>query len=111
MNLETGETHPLKDANSDDTESFHNWSLNSRWFVFSSRRENGVYSLPYIAFIDEKGRACKPFLLPQRNPRKYYLEEMDSYNCIDFTESKVEVDAREIHKKVFDNKRIQVKIR
>ena len=57
MNLQTGETHPLSGANSDDTESFHNWSLNSHWFVFSSRRENGVYSMPYIAFIDDKGRA------------------------------------------------------
>ena len=111
MNLQTGETHPLAGANSDDTESFHNWSLNSHWFVFSSRRENGVYSMPYIAFIDDKGRAGKPFLLPQRNPRKYYLEEMDSYNCIDFTEGKVNVDAREINKHVFDNQRIQVKIR
>jgi hypothetical protein len=49
--------------------------------------------------------------LPQRNPRKYYFEEMDSYNCIDFTEGKVNVDAREINKHVFDNQRIQVKIR
>jgi hypothetical protein len=111
MNLQTGETHPLSGANSDDTESFHNWSLNSHWLVFSSRRENGVYSMPYIAFIDDKGRAGKPFLLPQRNPRKYYLEEMDSYNCIDFTEGKVNVDAREINKHVFNNQRIQVKIR
>ena len=111
MNLETGETYPLKDANSEDTESFHNWSLNSRWFVFSSRRENGVYSMPYIAFLGENGQAGKPFLLPQRNPKKYYLEEMDSYNCIDFTKEEVQLDAREVHKKVFENKREQVKIR
>ena len=111
MNLETGETHPLTKANSGDTESFHNWSLNSRWFVFSSRRENGVYSMPYIAYINENGQAGKPFLLPQRNPRKYYLKEMDSYNCIDFTASKVEIDAREINRQVYENKRIQVTIR
>jgi hypothetical protein len=111
MNLMTGETYPLAGANSDDTESFHNWSLNSHWFVFSSRRENGVYSMPYIAFLDEKGQAGKPFLLPQRNPKKYYQEEMDSYNCIDFTREKVQLDAREVHRKVFENKREQVKIR
>ena len=111
MNLQTGETHPLTDANSDDTESYHSWSLNSHWFVFSSRRENGVYSMPYIAFLDDKGRAGKPFLLPQRNPKKYYLEEMDSYNCIDFTCDKVEIDAREVHRQVFESKREQVKIR
>ena len=64
-----------------------------------------------VAYIDENGRASKPFLLPQRNPRKYYLEEMDSYNCIDFTNEKVQLDAREVHKRVFENKREQVKIR
>ena len=106
-----GQGVELAGANSDDTESFHNWSLNSHWFVFSSRRENGVYSMPYIAFLDEKGQAGKPFLLPQRNPKKYYQEEMDSYNCIDFTREKVQLDAREVHRKVFENKREQVKIR
>ena len=111
MNLQTGETHPLADANSNDTESFHNWSMNSRWCVFSSRRENGVYSMPFIAYIDENGRAGKPFLLPQRNPKKYYLEEMDSYNCVDFTANKVDVDARDINKMVFNNKPVQVKIK
>jgi hypothetical protein len=111
MDLKTGESRELKEVNSPQTESFHNWSLNSHWFVFSSRRENGVYSMPYIAFLDEKGQAGKPFLLPQRNPKKYYQEEMDSYNCIDFTREKVQLDAREVHRKVFENKREQVKIR
>lgn len=111
MNLQTGETFPLTGANSDDTESYHSWNVNSHWFVFSSRRENGVYSMPYVAFLDDEGRAGKPFLLPQRNPRKYYLEDMDSYNCIDFTSEKVTLDAREVHRKVFDHKREQVKIR
>ena len=111
MDLQTGESHPIIEANSKDTESFHNWSLNSHWFVFSSRRENGIYSLPYIAFLDDQGHAGKPFLLPQRNPKKYYLQDMDSYNCIDFTCKKVELDAREVHRQVFDNKREQVKIR
>jgi len=111
MDLQTGESHPIIEANSKDTESFHNWSLNSHWFVFSSRRENGIYSLPYIAFLDDQGHAGKPFLLPQRNPKKYYLQDMDSYNCIDFTCKKVELDARDVHRQVFDNKREQVKIR
>ena len=111
MNIQTGESHPLIEANSDDTESYHSWSLNSHWFVFSSRRENGVYSLPYIASLGEDGRAGKPFLLPQRNPRKYYRQDMDSYNCIDFTSGKVEFDAREAHKQIFENERKQVKIR
>ena len=41
MNLESGESFPLDKANSTDAESFHNWSLNSRWIVFTSRRDDG----------------------------------------------------------------------
>jgi hypothetical protein len=67
--------------------------------------------MPYIAFLDENGQAGKPFLLPQRNPKKYYQEEMDSYNCIDFTLEKVQLDAREVHRKVFGDLRERVKIR
>lgn len=56
---------PIKEVNSDDTESFHNWSSNSRWFVFSSRRGDGLYTRLYLASMDENGVVGKPFLLPQ----------------------------------------------
>ena len=82
--LETKETHPLSLANSNDADSFHNWSSNSRWIVFTSRRDDGYFSLLYIAHIDDIGNAAKAFALPQRNPRQYYDEELKSYNLPDF---------------------------
>lgn len=111
MDLKTGVTRELKEVNSRQSESFHNWSDNSRWFVFSSKREDGMYTKLYLASIDEQGRVSKPFLLPQRNPKKYYLEMMDAYNCPDFTKTKVDFDAHEAYRQVFDNKREQVNIR
>ncbi len=111
MDLKTGEHRALKEVNSGQSDSFHNWSENSRWFVFSSKREDGMYTKLYLASIDRKGHVTKPFLLPQRNPQKYYREMMDAYNCPDFTKTKVELDAHETYRQVFDNKRIQVKIR
>jgi len=111
MDLKTGESRELNEVNSKQSESFHNWCENSRWFVFSSKREDGMYTKLYLASIDDQGRVSKPFLLPQRNPRKYYLEMMDAYNCPDFTKTRVELDAHEAYRQVFDNKRIQVKIR
>lgn len=111
MDLKTGESRELKEVNSPQGESFHNWSDNSRWFVFSSKREDGMYTKLYLACIDNQGRVTKPFLLPQRNPRKYYRELMDAYNCPDFTKTKVELDAHEAYRQVFDNKRERVKIR
>ena len=111
MDLKTGESRELNEVNSQRSESFHNWSGNSRWFVFSSKREDGVYTKLYLASIDDKGRVSKPFLLPQRNPRKYYLEMMDAYNCPDFTKIRVDLDAHEAYRQVFDNRRTIVKLK
>ena len=111
MDMKTGESRELKEVNSDKSESFHNWSENSRWFVFSSKQEDGMYTKLYLASIDDNGRASKPFLLPQRNPRKYYLEMMDAYNCPDFTKKRVELDAHEAYRQVFENEREQVKLK
>lgn len=111
MDLQTGESRELKEVNSSQSESFHNWSGNSCWFVFSSKREDGVYTRLYIAGIDSRGRVSKPFLLPQRHPRKFYRELMDAYNCPDFTETKVALDAHEAYRQVFDNKREKVRVR
>lgn len=111
MDMKTGETRPLKEANSDNTDSYHNWSDNSHWFVFSSKREDGMFARLYFASVDEEGRVTKPFLMPQRNPKKYYREMFDSYNVPDFTKTKVDFDIREAHSQVFRDERIQVKIR
>jgi Tol biopolymer transport system component len=53
------------DINSKQTDSFHSWSSNSRWIVFSSKRQDGVFTRPYFSYIDSSGMASKPFVLPQ----------------------------------------------
>ena len=111
MDLKTGESRELKELNTPQSESYHNWSENSRWFVFSSKREDGMYTKLYLATIDEQGRVSKPFLLPQRHPRLFYREMMDAYNCPDFTKTKVELDAHEAYRQVFDNRRMVVKLK
>ena len=111
MDLRTGDCRELKELNTPQSESYHNWNGNSRWFVFSSKREDGMYTKLYLASIDAQGKVSKPFLLPQRHPRKFYREMMDAYNCPDFTKTKVELDAHEAYRQVFENKREHVKIR
>lgn len=111
MNLQTGESRSLMEVNSDDVDSFHNWSSNSHWFVFSSRRGDGMFTQCYISSLDEKGRATKPFLLPQRNPWNYYNGLFFSYNCPDFTRTKVDFDARKGNEECMSGNRIQVGIR
>ncbi|MDE5795013.1 MAG: hypothetical protein K2I08_09875 [Muribaculaceae bacterium] len=83
LNLATGEEHPLSSANSKDSESYHSWSSNSRWVVFSSRREDGQYTHPYIAYIDKDGVDSKAFIMPQEDPQ-HYAQLMKSYNVPEF---------------------------
>lgn len=96
MNMSTGEIRPLDAANSEDVDSYHSWSGNSRWLVFSSRRIDGLYTRPFICHIDENGQASKPFLLPQRNPLEYYADQMVSYNLPELMEHKVTVSRHKI---------------
>jgi hypothetical protein len=52
--------------------------------VFSSRRDDGLYTRPYFCHVDTKGNVSKAFMLPQRNPRRFYLERFLSFNVPDF---------------------------
>ncbi len=111
LNLETGETWPLEKANSPQSDSYHNWSGNSRWIVFTSRRGGGLYSRLYLAGIDDKGHATKAFLLPQRNPWAYYDETLYSFNTPDFTRTKVEFDHRGAAKAIMSDQRVNTQVR
>ncbi len=89
LNLQTKELQPLTAANSRDTESYHSWSSNGRWLLFSSRRVNGLYTMPYICHIDKHGKASKPFLLPQ-DDTDYYDRCLKSFNIPEFVIDKVD---------------------
>ena len=109
LDLQTGETHPMTEVNSDRAESLHNWNVNSRWFLFTSRREDGLYTRVYFSHFDPSGKATKPFLLPQRNPRQYYCRLLYSYNTPDFTSRPVEINPREIGRRIESNERTVTK--
>lgn len=95
-NLSDGSIRPLSEANSGDVDSYHSWSHSSRWMVFSSRRGDGLYTRLYITYMDAEGNAHKPFLLPQKNPGKYYGDLMFSYNIPEFITGKVRVNQHDI---------------
>ncbi|MBQ8602911.1 MAG: PD40 domain-containing protein [Bacteroides sp.] len=93
--IQSREIRPMQTLNSADVESYHSWSSNGRWVVFSSRRENGLYTQPFIAYIDENGQAHKPFLLPQKDIQ-YYDKLMKSFNVPEFVSGKVQTDGYSI---------------
>lgn len=83
--------------NSDFAESYHSWSSNGRWVVFSSRRDDGLYTRPYISYFDTAGEFHKPFLLPQKDP-EFLKSFMKSYNIPEFVKSEVMLSKRELYR-------------
>mgnify|MGYP002623692135 CR=1 FL=1 len=111
LDLQTGEARELTELNSPRADSYHNWSANSRWVVFTSRRDDGLYTRLYLSCIDDAGRFSKPFLLPQRNPWRYYNSTLYSFNTPDFTRTRVEFDAYAAGHEILSDKRTKTHIR
>lgn len=93
LDLFTSRKYPLDVFNSEEAESYHSWSGNGRWMVFSSRRIDGLYTRLFIGYVDSEGVGHKPFLLPQKDPLTYYDALMFSYNIPELMRSAVTVDA------------------
>lgn len=109
MNLENHTTVPLKAANSNHTESYHSWSSNGRWLVFSSRRINGLYTYPYLCHIDEDGEISKPFILPQEDAA-FYKTFNYSFNIPEFSKKAINVSTREVME-ISKKETIKVKVK
>lgn len=110
IRLDSGEHYPLSNANSEDVESYHSWSSNSRWVVYSSRRIDGLYTRPFFTYIDQAGNAHKPFLLPQEDT-DYYDWSMKSYNIPEFIKGPVKNHQKKIREKARKDPGINVTYR
>ena len=83
------------DLNSDDTDSYHSWSSNGKWLIFSSRRSDGLTTRPYISYMDESGKSSKPFVLPQEDPA-FYRHFLKSFNIPEFSTFEIDLNPGEI---------------
>ena len=91
IDLKSGDKVDINEWNDkENTESYHSWSKNSRWVIFSSRRLDGRYTRLFIAGFDKNGKPQKPFLLPQKDPRQNTLR-LKSYNIPEFIDGRVEM--------------------
>ena len=102
MDLATRRYWPLAELNSDRAESWHSWSSNGRWLAFSSKRGNGLFSRPYIGYIDAGGRARKPILVPRRNP-DFYDSLLKNYNVPELVKGPMTVDRERLRASVLQN--------
>ncbi len=89
----------MDELNSLNAESYHSWSSNGRWVVFSSRRHDGVFTRPFFAHIDEDGRGSKPFELPTADP-DLHLQLLKSYNVPELMRGPVSLTPHQIAAKL-----------
>jgi hypothetical protein len=94
FDLETKQYHRLDNINSPCTDSFHAWSKNGRWVVFSSKRIDGICTHPYFAYFDKDGNFHKPFVLPQEDPL-FYKNFIWNFNLPVLVDGKVDINANE----------------
>lgn len=103
LDLETGEVDSLSVVNSNRSDTYHSWSSNSRWFVFASKRDDGLYGKPYFCYVDRAGKAHKPFVLPQEYP-DFYDNNLKSFNVPELGRGSLPFDAEDV-KKLFETKK------
>ncbi len=87
------------DINSDQADSWHCWSSNGRWVVFSSKRMDGLFARPFFSYVDEQGKFHKPFLLPQEDPT-FYDSCLETFNVPEFLLGPVQVSQAELARAV-----------
>ena len=95
------------DINSDQSESWHTWSSNSRWIAFSSKRRNGVFTRIYLSYVDQEGRVYKPILLPQKDPT-FYDHYLEAFNTPEFTIDAVQAAGEQLARAVRGSEEITV---
>jgi hypothetical protein len=96
IDLQTMEPSDME-LNSDFADSYHSWSSNSRWLVFSSKRIDGLTTRFFITYIDENGNAAKSFIMPQKDP-EFYERYLKSFNLPELSIFKVNVNPGKIRK-------------
>lgn len=95
MDLQTRKIDRLHVVNSQKSDTYHSWSSNSRWFVFASKRDDGLYGKPYFCYIDKTGKAHKPFCLPQEHPT-FYDNNLKSFNAPELGKGKLPFDVYDV---------------
>ena len=71
-------------------DSWHSWSSNSRWLLFASKRDDGIFARIYLTEIDDNGYASPPVKLPLKD------DPMMCFNVPEFLNYDREIDHRSV---------------
>lgn len=100
LDLTTRQIQRLDAVNSNRAESWHCWSSNGRWFVFSSKRRDGLLLRPYISYFDADGHAHKPLLVPQKD-MSFYDASTKIINLPELITGPVQTSQRQLFDAIF----------
>ena len=95
------------DINSSQADSWHCWSSNGRWVVFSSKRLDGLFARPFFSYVDTEGNFHKPFLLPQEDP-EFYDTCLQTFNLPDFVTGPVKLSEADLARAVTRPAKVRV---
>lgn len=101
LDLQTGKFRKMN-INSDQSDSYHCFSSTGHWFVFTSKRLDGLFSRPFFSYLDDDGNATKPFVLPQENP-EFYKSFIKNYNIPELITGEIPYTPMEIRNKIMQN--------
>jgi len=93
--------------NSNQSESWHSWSSNSRWIAFSSKRQHGVFTRSYLSYVDQEGKVYNPILLPQKDPL-FYDSCLETYSLPELVTQPVQATGEKLARVVRSSRKITV---
>jgi dipeptidyl aminopeptidase/acylaminoacyl peptidase len=93
------------EINSDQADTWHSWSGNSRWVVFSSKRLDGLLARPHFSYVDEHGEFHKPFVLPQEDP-SFYAFCLNTFNVPELMQGPVTVTKRDLARAAVEPRKV-----
>lgn len=102
FDFKKGTARRIDEINSQYAESYHVWSSNSKWVMFSTRREDGVHTRLYFSHIDENGNFSKPFALPQKDP-EFNRSHLFAFNIPEFMTEPITISAKEFARFISEN--------
>jgi len=95
------------DINSHASESWHSFSSNGRWIVFSSKRLSHIFTRTFIAYMDAQGGVYKPFVLPQKTP-DFYDSHMWTLSVPELIAEPIRVSSRAFAQAVRDKESVPI---
>jgi hypothetical protein len=75
--------------------------------AFSSKRQGGVFTRTYFSYLDNEGRAYKPFLMPQKDPT-YYDSCLWTYSVPELITAPVQITGEKLGRVIRGSEKIAV---